>query len=76
MQSLIWVVPHYERMIDTQKLLWVIMIIPPTSRASLASKNDNPFFEGSSPLQVVSQGDMISLYETYRRIEQLTRESP
>lgn len=34
-------------------------------------KNDNPFFDGRSPLEIMSQGDMISLYETYKRIEQL-----
>lgn len=36
-------------------------------------KNHNEFFEGRSPLQVMSQGDIISFYETYRRIEALTR---
>ncbi|MNJ77651.1 hypothetical protein D3C77_751990 [compost metagenome] len=34
-------------------------------------KNDNPFFAGRSPLEVMAQGDMISLYETYKRIEHL-----
>lgn len=34
-------------------------------------KNDNPFFAGRSPLEIMAQGDMISLYETYRRIEHL-----
>lgn len=33
-------------------------------------KNANPFFEGRTPLEVMAQGDMISLYETYRRIKQ------
>ncbi|MFJ4051438.1 antitoxin Xre-like helix-turn-helix domain-containing protein [Pseudomonas hunanensis] len=34
-------------------------------------KNSNPFFEGRTPLEVIAQGDMISLYETYKRIEQI-----
>lgn len=34
-------------------------------------KNDNEFFEGRSPLEIMAQGDMVSLYETYKRIEQL-----
>jgi len=34
-------------------------------------KNDNDFFEGRSPLDVMAQGDMISIYETYKHIEQL-----
>lgn len=38
-------------------------------------ENANDFFEGRSPLEVMAQGDMISLYETYRRIEHLQRAS-
>jgi len=34
-------------------------------------KNANPFFEGRMPLEIMAQGDLISLYETYRRIEQI-----
>lgn len=34
-------------------------------------KNENEFFGGRSPLEIMAQGDMISLYETYKRIEQL-----
>ncbi|MCE5978882.1 antitoxin Xre-like helix-turn-helix domain-containing protein [Pseudomonas sp. JR33AA] len=37
--------------------------------------NANDFFEGRSPLEVMAQGDMISLYETYRRIEHLQQSS-
>lgn len=33
--------------------------------------NDNEFFNGRSPLEIMSQGDMISLYETFRRIDVL-----
>ncbi|WP_426810442.1 hypothetical protein ABOC32_06305 [Pseudomonas sp. WOUb67] len=34
-------------------------------------KNGNSFFDGRSPLEVMAQGDLISLYETYKRIEQI-----
>lgn len=34
-------------------------------------KNANDFFEGRAPLDVMAQGDLISLYETYKRIEQI-----
>ncbi len=34
-------------------------------------KNDNEFFNGRTPLEIMGQGDMISLYETYRRIDVL-----
>ncbi|AYG47258.1 hypothetical protein DV532_24375 [Pseudomonas sp. Leaf58] len=33
--------------------------------------NENAFFAGRSPLDVMAQGDLISLYETCRRIQQL-----
>ncbi len=33
--------------------------------------NDNEFFAGRSPLEIMAQGDMISLYETFRRIDTL-----
>jgi hypothetical protein len=37
--------------------------------ASMA--NDNEFFNGRSPLEIMEQGDMIALYETFRRIDML-----
>jgi hypothetical protein len=33
--------------------------------------NHNDFFNGRSPLEILSQGDMISLYETFRGINAL-----
>ncbi|MCY1408979.1 hypothetical protein D9M71_243130 [compost metagenome] len=33
--------------------------------------NHNEFFNGRTPLQIMAQGDMISLYETFRRIDAL-----
>jgi hypothetical protein len=36
-----------------------------------AMANHNEFFNGRSPLEIMSQGDMISLYETFRRIDVL-----
>ncbi|WP_341521415.1 hypothetical protein AABC73_25280 [Pseudomonas sp. G.S.17] len=36
-----------------------------------AMANDNEFFNGRSPLEIMAQGDMISLYETFRRIDVL-----
>lgn len=37
--------------------------------ASLANHND--FFNGRTPLEIMAQGDFISLYETFRRIDAL-----
>lgn len=33
--------------------------------------NRNAFFNGRKPLDIMAQGDIISLYETYRRIDAL-----
>ncbi|WP_148193898.1 antitoxin Xre-like helix-turn-helix domain-containing protein [Pseudomonas syringae] len=33
--------------------------------------NDNSFFEGRSPIEIMATGDMISFYEAYKRITQL-----
>lgn len=34
-------------------------------------ENRNAFFNGRAPLEIMAQGDMISLYETFRRIDAL-----
>src|SRR3990167_3142390 len=34
-------------------------------------ENRNEFFNGRAPLEIMAQGDMISLYETFRRIDTL-----
>ena len=34
-------------------------------------KNNNGFFNGRSPLEVIEQGSMINLYETFKRIDGL-----
>ena len=36
-----------------------------------AMPNNNAFFNGRSPLEIMSQGDMGSLYETFRHIDAL-----
>lgn len=36
-----------------------------------AMANHNEFFNGRSPIDVMAQGDMISLYEAFRRIDSL-----
>jgi hypothetical protein len=36
-----------------------------------AMANHNEFFNGRCPLEIMAQGDMISLYETFRRIDAL-----
>ena len=33
--------------------------------------NDNEFFNGRKPLDIMAQGDIVSLYETFRRVDAL-----
>jgi hypothetical protein len=37
----------------------------------MTMKNNNEFFNGRSPMDIVESGDMIALYETFRRIDGL-----
>jgi len=32
-------------------------------------QNNNEFFNGRSPLEVIESGDIIALYETFKRIQ-------
>lgn len=34
-------------------------------------KNQNPFFNGRSPLEIIEDGDIVALYETFRRLDAL-----
>ncbi|HKK57307.1 MbcA/ParS/Xre antitoxin family protein [Marinobacter sp.] len=37
----------------------------------MALKNDNPFFNGKSPLEIISTGQFAALYETFKHIDAL-----
>jgi hypothetical protein len=37
----------------------------------ISLENHNEFFNGRTPLELLSQGDMIALYETFKRIDAL-----
>ncbi|AMB84420.1 hypothetical protein AWM79_03505 [Pseudomonas agarici] len=51
--------------------LRVIFDNPENVYGFAAMANDNAFFNGRTPLDIMAQGDMISLYETFRRIDAL-----
>lgn len=67
--------------IDQQQRIGLILGIHASLRTAFANQanvtsfpglpNGNAFFDGRSPLDVMAQGDLISLYETYKRIDQL-----
>lgn len=37
----------------------------------VAKENHNDFFNGRKPLEIMAQGDLLSLFETYKRIDTL-----
>ncbi|MGM0774051.1 antitoxin Xre-like helix-turn-helix domain-containing protein [Marinobacter sp.] len=37
----------------------------------MSLENDNPYFNGKSPLEIISSGQFAALYETFRRIDVL-----
>lgn len=37
----------------------------------MAMPNDNPYFNGKSPLELIGTGQFAALYETFRRIDSL-----
>jgi len=51
--------------------LRVIFDNPKNFYGFVSMSNSNEFFNGRTPLEIMVQGDMISLYETYRRIDSL-----
>lgn len=67
--------------VDQQQRIGLILGIHASLRTIFANQanvtsfpslpNNNAFFDGRSPLDVMTHGGLISLYETYKRIAQL-----
>lgn len=57
--------------LNIHSALRVIFDNPENVYGFVTMANHNEFFNGRSPLEVMVQGDMISLYETFRRIDAL-----
>lgn len=58
-------------MLNIHSALRVIFDNPENLYGFMAMANHNPFFQGRTPLEVMSQGDFVSLYETFKRIDAL-----
>ena len=75
--------PAWSVSLDTDQLQRISMVLnihatlrllfdnPENVYGFPAMANHNAFFNGRAPLEIMAQGDMISLYETYRRIDAL-----
>ncbi|SDL61965.1 hypothetical protein SAMN05661010_02116 [Modicisalibacter muralis] len=51
--------------------LRVIFDNPENHYGFMAMANHNGYFDGRSPLEIIAQGGILSLYEVYRRIDSL-----
>ena len=57
--------------LNIHSALRVVFDNPENVYGFVAMDNHNDFFNGRSPLEIMAQGDMIALYETFRRIDVL-----
>jgi hypothetical protein len=57
--------------LDMHAVLRTVFENPKNVYGFAAMANQNEFFCGRTPLEIIAQGDMISLYETSRRIRVL-----
>lgn len=57
--------------LNIHSALRVVFDNPENVYGFVAMGNHNDFFNGRSPLEIMAQGDMIALYETFRRIDVL-----
>ena len=58
-------------LLNIHAALRVVFDNPKNVYGFMSLKNDNPFFNGKSPLEILSTGSFGNLYETFRRIDTL-----
>ncbi|EPC00176.1 hypothetical protein L861_14700 [Litchfieldella anticariensis FP35 = DSM 16096] len=75
--------PDWEVSLDTDQLTRISLVLnihsalrvifdnPENLYGFMQMENHNDFFNGRTPLDVIAQGDIVSLYETFRRIDAL-----
>ncbi len=75
--------PTWEVSLDTDQLTRISLVLnihsalrvvfdnPENLYGFMSMANHNAFFHGRTPLEVMAQGDFISLYETFKRIDTL-----
>lgn len=51
--------------------LWLVFDNPENVYGFPRMENHNDFFNGRTPLEIMAQGDLMSLFETYKRIDEL-----
>ena len=54
---------------NIHQALKIVFSNPDNAYGFMAMKNDNPYFNGNSPLALISSGNFGTLYEVFKRID-------
>lgn len=65
------VMQRVSLVLNIHSVLRLIFDNPDNVYGFVSMKNDNEFFNGRAPIEVMAQGDIMSLYETFSRIDSL-----
>ncbi len=65
------VIQRVSLILNIHSALCLIFDNPDNVYGFVGMKNDNEFFNDRAPLEIMAQGDFVSLYETFNRIESL-----
>ena len=65
------VMQRISLVLNIHSALRLIFDNPENVYSFVGMKNDNEFFNERAPLDIMAQGDLVSLYETFKQIESL-----
>ena len=65
------VMQRISLVLNIHSALRLIFDNPDNVYGFVGMKNDNEFFNGRAPLDIMAQGDLVSLYETFKQINSL-----
>lgn len=65
------VMQRISLVLNIHSALRLIFDNPENVYGFVGMKNDNEFFNGRTPMDIMAQGDFVSLYETFKRIDSL-----
>tara|TARA_Y100001934_G_scaffold283626_1_gene404941 strand:- start:15241 stop:15654 length:414 start_codon:yes stop_codon:yes gene_type:complete len=57
--------------VDMHAAIRIVFSNPENVKGFMGMPNNNPFFDGHSPLEIIGSGDFVALYETHKRVNAL-----
>jgi hypothetical protein len=57
--------------VDMHGSIRTVFSNPENVKGFMSMANNNPFFDGRSPMDIIEMGDFIALYETHKRVTAL-----